>query len=584
MAMKFTNNATTTLASTITSIATSLTVAGGDGALFPTLTASDYFYCTLANSSGTIEIIKVTARSTDTFTITRAQDNTVASAFTAGDKVELRLVAASLNDLPKLDEANTFSAANTFSTTLGVTGAATLSSTLGVTGVATFSAQPIFSSLTASSAVATDASKGLVSVTNTGTGNNVLATTPTIATPIITGDATISGLTVGKGAGAVSTNTAVGASALSTNSTAAQSTAVGYQASFSDSTGGRNTTIGYQAGYAVTSESGASFAGGYQALKANTSGRYNIAIGGNSALANTTANGNIAIGQSALETNTTGASNVAIGSYDGTTLPALYGNTTGSYNVAMGVGALKSNTTASYNTALGYQAGYTVATNTGNTFLGYTAGYSTTGSYNSFFGPGAGYAVTSGTKNTIIGGYSGNNSGLDIRTLSNYIVLSDGDGNPRQIIDSNGSVGIGVASSGAALEIKRNTGNIAYFYNNTGTGVALAAGNTSWSAISDERVKDIIEPIANAAEKVSTLRAVIGKYKSDEDGTRRSFLIAQDVQAVLPEAISPWKLPDDETDYLGVQYTDVIPLLVAAIKELKAEVDSLKAQINGASA
>jgi hypothetical protein len=55
--------------------------------------------------------------------------------------------------------------------------------TLG--GIATFSAQPIFSSLTASSAVATDASKGLVSVTNTGTGNNVLATSPTITTPVI---------------------------------------------------------------------------------------------------------------------------------------------------------------------------------------------------------------------------------------------------------------------------------------------------------------------------------------------------------------------------------------------------------------
>jgi hypothetical protein len=61
----------------------------------------------------------------------------------------------------------------------------TLQSTLGVTGVATFSAAPIYSSLTASSAVATDASKALVSVTNTGTGDNVLATSPTLVTPIL---------------------------------------------------------------------------------------------------------------------------------------------------------------------------------------------------------------------------------------------------------------------------------------------------------------------------------------------------------------------------------------------------------------
>jgi len=65
-------------------------------------------------------------------------------------------------------------------TTANVAGAVTLG------GIATFSAQPIFSSLTASSAVATDASKGLVSVTNTGTGSNVLGTSPTITNPLIT--------------------------------------------------------------------------------------------------------------------------------------------------------------------------------------------------------------------------------------------------------------------------------------------------------------------------------------------------------------------------------------------------------------
>lgn len=62
---------------------------------------------------------------------------------------------------------------------------ANVAGTLVVTGVATYSAQPIFSSLTASSAVATDASKGLVSVTNTGTGSNVLATSPTLVTPVL---------------------------------------------------------------------------------------------------------------------------------------------------------------------------------------------------------------------------------------------------------------------------------------------------------------------------------------------------------------------------------------------------------------
>ena len=95
---QFTNNAASTLASSILIGATSLTVATGTGALFPTLTGSNFFYCTLQNTAGTtIEIVKVTARSTDTFTLVRAQEGTSASAFSTGDKVELRLTAGEIN-------------------------------------------------------------------------------------------------------------------------------------------------------------------------------------------------------------------------------------------------------------------------------------------------------------------------------------------------------------------------------------------------------------------------------------------------------------------------------------------------------
>lgn len=125
MGMKFANNATTKLAVGINTSVTSLDVTAGTGALFPTLGGSDYFYCTLANTTGNVEIIKVTARSTDTFTIVRAQDGTTASSWLFNDTVELRLVAASLNDLPKLDEENTFSQAQTFSSTTSTSGRVT---------------------------------------------------------------------------------------------------------------------------------------------------------------------------------------------------------------------------------------------------------------------------------------------------------------------------------------------------------------------------------------------------------------------------------------------------------------------------
>ena len=127
-------------------------------------------------------------------------------------------------------------------------------------------------------------------------------------------------------------------------------------------------------------------------------------------------------------------------------------------------------------------------------------------------------------------------------------------------------------ASGRYWSVGSDSGSSFIVYNNGSTGAYIAYGGTSWTASSDERLKTDLVPIENAASKVSTLRAVTGRFKTDEVGTSRAFLIAQDVQAVLPEAVDA-----TNPDKLGVQYTDVIPLLVAAIKELKAEFDAYKA-------
>ena len=86
----FTNNATTLLNADINSSVLTLTVTPGDGLLFPTPTAGDFFFATIESGS-TREIVQVTTRSTDTFTIVRAQDGTSATSFTAGATVELRM-------------------------------------------------------------------------------------------------------------------------------------------------------------------------------------------------------------------------------------------------------------------------------------------------------------------------------------------------------------------------------------------------------------------------------------------------------------------------------------------------------------
>ena len=110
---------------------------------------------------------------------------------------------------------------------------------------------------------------------------------------------------------------------------------------------------------------------------------------------------------------------------------ALGANTSSSTNTAMGYNAMKAITTGSGNTAFG-AVSLALATTTGNnTAFGRGALFPSTGTQNTALGYNAGGDMTTGSKNTIVGSFSGNGGGLDIRTLSNYIVISDGDANPR---------------------------------------------------------------------------------------------------------------------------------------------------------
>lgn len=107
-------------------------------------------------------------------------------------------------------------------------------------------------------------------------------------------------------------------------------------------------------------------------------------------------------------------------------------------------------------------------------------------------------------------------------------------------------------------------------------GVKLTSGATSWVSASDIRNKNIIEPITNAVAKIATLSSVIYSFKDDAENTRRAGLVAQELLEVLPEAVY---VPAKEDELLGVRYSEVTPLLVAAIKEQQAIIESLTQRI-----
>lgn len=102
MALSLKNNAVSKLAASLTTSATSLSVTTGEGSKFPSLSAGDWFPVTLIKADGTLEVMRCTGRSGDVLTVTRAQEGTAATAFAPGDRVEIRLTAAALNDFLKI--------------------------------------------------------------------------------------------------------------------------------------------------------------------------------------------------------------------------------------------------------------------------------------------------------------------------------------------------------------------------------------------------------------------------------------------------------------------------------------------------
>jgi len=421
-------------------------------------------------------------------------------------------------------------------------------------------------------------------------------------------------------------NTAVGRGSLNSVTTGSYNSAFGF-GSLNQNTGEYNTAVGTGSLQLNTTASN-NTAVGYQALYANTTGSENLAFGYQALDANTSGTNNIGIGYAAVGANTTGIQNIGIGSNSG----ALASNTTGNYNVALGNDALKSNTTASNNTAVGYQAGYSNTTGDAhvyvgrlagyagttsrfNTFIGDEAGYSvTTGVSNVFIGNDSGYSVTTGSKNTIIGSYSGNQGGLDIRTSSNNIVLSDGDGNPKAYWDASGTLNQVTNYNSYRIAVFENTNNTSgngtinskllsncnntasyHFVANTAGGGDmmyihgngnLVNYNNSYGSISDVKLK---ENIVDSGSQWDDIKAItVRKYsmKAESlDAPNKLGVIAQELEAAgMSGLVSETQDRDDDGNVLGtvtktVNYSILYMKAVKALQEAMDRIETLEAKV-----
>jgi hypothetical protein len=148
-------------------------------------------------------------------------------------------------------------------------------------------------------------------------------------------------------------------------------------------------------------------------------------------------------------------------------------------------------------------------------------------------------------------------------------------------VDTDGTLFACIANAESSYYVRDIT-NATYRFRVSGAGTVFAT-NTTISSISDERLKENIRDLDSGLDKIMLLKPRVFDWKEGSGQTGKDIkgFIAQEVEEFFPEMIDEWgneNLEEGETPYKSVRM-DVIPMLVKAIQELKAEIDSLKNQM-----
>ena len=140
----------------------------------------------------------------------------------------------------------------------------------------------------------------------------------------------------------------------------------------------------------------------------------------------------------------------------------------------------------------------------------------------------------------------------------------------------NGQTNITAQSDPLSINRKGSSGNAIGFYINTVAcgSISVTTGSTAYNTSSDYRLKENIADADDAGSKIDSIQ--VRKFDWIADGAHQDYgMVAQELQAVAPEAVSA---PEDPDEMMGVDYSKLVPMLVKEIQSLRARVNALETE------